>query len=206
MTRKEWVEQHYPSNINEGFIAGVLACPYRYPELCKLDPKIKETMICPGINFREGLKQSDCDACWNAPLPEVETEGAQPSDKVEIRKTIVEPHIKDVFYTVVRYPIGKYWLYTVGEFSITSMMAINDRLVRCVSFDYDLQYEYTFFYDLMNKMVSFTPDIQYQLKETPNLDRSLFLERQNAVEALEKWTGNIFDRRSYVLVRKGEQK
>lgn len=204
MTRKEWVKQNYPNNIDENYIAGVLACPYKYPELCRLDPKVKETMICPGINFRAGLKHSDCDACWNTSLPEKK---ADLSDcKPEIRKTLSEPHIKDVFYTIVRYPIGKYWLYTVGEFSITSMSMVNDSRVKCVAFDYDLQFEYMFFYDIIDKMVELNYDVQYQAKKTPNLDRSLFLERQDAVEALEKWTGNVFDRRSYVFVKKGEQK
>lgn len=204
MTRKEWVEQHYPRKIDKRFIAGVLGCPYRYRELCKLDPEIRETMICPGIHSRPTSDEvANCTICWDTPLPE---EGSIPSDKVEIRKTIVEPHIKDVFYTIVRYPIGKYRLYTIGEFSITSMSVVNDRLVKCVSFDYDLQYEYTFFYDLTNKVVSFIPEIQHQAKNTPNLDRSLFLERKDAVDALEKWTGNVFDRTSYVLVKKGEQK
>ncbi len=203
MTRKEWVEQHYPDNVKDSFIGGILGCPYKYLELCKLDPKIKETMICPGIRRGSGSGIAKCDECWNTPLPD---EGVRPSNKVEIRKTMGEPHIKDVFYTIVRYPIGQYWLYLVGEFSVVSMNAINDTMVKCVSFDYDFQYEYTFFYDLANKVVSLTPDIQYQAKSTPNLDRSLFLERRDAIEALEKWTGNIFDRRRYALVQKGESK
>lgn len=203
MTRKEWVQEHYPININKNYIAGVLGCPYRYPELCKLDPQIKEFMICPGI--RRGVRsdgdRAECDTCWNTSLPE---EGVHPSDKVEIRKTIGEPHIKDVFYTIVRYPIGKYWLYLVGEFSIISMSAVNDTMVKCVSFDYDFQYEYTFFYNLIDKVVSLTPDMQYQAKSTPNLDRSLFLERRDAIEALEKWTGNVVDKSYYFLKQKGE--
>lgn len=83
MTRKEWVQEHYPININKNYIAGVLGCPYRYPELCKLDPQIKEFMICPGI--RRGVRsdgdRAECDTCWNTSLPE---EGVHPSDKVEI--------------------------------------------------------------------------------------------------------------------------
>lgn len=202
MTRKEWVQEHYPININENYIAGVLGCPYRYPELCKLDPKIKEFMICPGIRrgVRSDEDRAECDTCWNTSLPD---ERVQPSDRVEIRKMMGEPHIKDVFYTIVRYPIGNYWLYLVGEFSVVSMNAVNDTMVKCVSFDYDFQYEYTFFYDLANKIVSFTPDIQYQAKKTPNLDRSLFLERQDAIEALEKWTGNVSDKSYYFLKKKG---
>ena len=203
MTRKEWVQEHYPINIHKNYIAGVLGCPYRYPELCKLDPKIKEFMICPGIRcgVRSDGDRAECDICWNTSLPEEEV---HPSDQVEIRKTMGEPHIKDVFYTIVRYPIGKYWLYLVGEFSIISMSAINDTMVKCVSFDYDFQYEYTFFYNLIDKVVSLTPDMQYQAKSTPNLDRSLFLERRDAIEALEKWTGNVVDKSYYFLKQKGE--
>lgn len=205
MTRKEWVEQNYPNSIGKNFIAGVLGCPYKYQELCQLDPAIRETMICPGVHVRATSDEVvNCITCWGTPLPE--KEGKPPSDKPEIRKTMGEPHIKDVFYTIVRYPIGNYWLYTVGEFSITSMSMINDRRAKCVAFDYDLQYEYTFFYDLTNRSISFTPDIEHQAKKTPNLDRSLFLERSDAVDALEKWRGNIGDRTYYVLVKKGDQK
>lgn len=195
MTRKEWVEKHYPGNIKDEFIGGVLGCPYKYPELCQLDPKIDEAMICPGLPAGVKFDGADCDKCWNTPLPE---------EKVEIRKTMGEPHIKDVFYTIVRYPIGQYWLYLVGEFSVVSMTATNDIMVKCVSFDYDFQYEYTFFYDLKDKVVSLTPDMQYQAKKTPNLDRSLFLERRDAIEALEKWTGNVSDKSYYFLKQKGE--
>lgn len=201
MTRTEWVEKHYPGNIKDEFIGGVLGCPYKYPELCKLDPKIDEAMICPGLPAGVRFDGADCDKCWNTPLPE---DGVWPSDKVKIPKTMGEPHIKDVFYTIVRYPIGQYWLYLVGEFSVISMNAVNDTMVRCVSFDYNFQYEYTFFYDLIDKVVSFTPDIQHQAKQTPNLDRSLFLERRDAIEALEKWTGNVSDKSYYFLKKKGE--
>ena len=203
MTRKEWVEQHYPGNVKDSFIGEILGCPYKYLELCKLDPKIKETMICPGIRRGLGSGIAKCDECWNTPLPK---EGDPASDcKPEIRKTMGEPHIKDIFYTIVRYPIGNYWLYLVGEFSVVSMNAVNDTMVKCVSFDYDFQYEYTFFYDLSNKVISLTPDIQYQAKSTPDLDRSLFLERRDAIEALEKWTGNVSDKSYYFLKKKGEQ-
>lgn len=193
MTRKEWVEQHYPGNVKDSFIGGILGCPYKYLELCKLDPKIDEAMICPGLPAGVRFDGADCDKCWNTPLPDE-----------EIRKTMGEPHIKDVFYTIVRYPIGQYWLYLVGEFSVISMTAVNDTMVKCVSFDYDFQYEYTFFYDLKDKVVSLTPDMQYQAKKTPDLDRSLFLERRDAIEALEKWTGNVADKSYYFLKQKGE--
>lgn len=203
MTRKEWVQEHYPININKNYIAGVLGCPYRYPELCKLDPKIKEFMICPGI--RRGVRsdgdRAECDTCWNTSLPE---EGVHPSDKVEIRKTMGEPHIGDTFYTIVPIALGKYQLYIVGEFIVNLMSSINDRQVRCSAFDDRLAYQYTFFYDLVDKTISFNYEVQRQAKNTPNLDRSLFLDRGDAIEALEKWTGNVVDKSYYFLKQKGE--
>lgn len=203
MTRKEWVQEHYPININKNYIAGVLGCPYRYPELCKLDPQIKEFMICPGI--RRGVRsdgdRAECDTCWNTSLPE---EGVHPSDKVEIRKTMGEPHIGDTFYTIVPIALGKYQLYIVGEFIVNLMSSINDRQVRCSAFDDRLAYQYTFFYDLVDKTISFNYEVQRQAKNTPNLDRSLFLERRDAIEALEKWTGNVVDKSYYFLKQKGE--
>lgn len=204
MTRKEWVEQHYPGNVKDSFIGGILGCPYKYLELCKLDPKIKETMICPGI--RRGVRsdgdRAECDTCWNTPLPD---EGDPASDcKPEIRKTMGEPHIGDTFYTIVPIALGKYQLYIVGEFIINLMSSINDRQVRCSAFDDRLAYQYTFFYDLVDKTISFNYEVQRQAKSTPNLDRSLFLERRDAIEALEKWTGNVVDKSYYFLKQKGE--
>lgn len=198
MTRKEWIRGNCPNKLNPTSYGGVEDCPYHYPKLKELDRSIVPGMQCP-----PGVNQMDrCIKCWNAPLPDVD--GARSSDKVKIPKTIGEPHIKDVFYTIVRYPIGQYWLYLVGEFSVVSMTAISDAMVKCVSFDYDFQYEYTFFYDLTKNVVSLTPDIQYQAKSTPDLDRSLFLERRDAIEALEKWTGNVSDKSYYFLKKKGE--
>lgn len=197
MTRKEWVEQHYPNNIDEGYIGGVLGCPYKYRELCKLDPKIDEAMICPGLPAGVRFDGADCDTCWNTPLP---------SDKVEIRKTMGEPHIGDTFYTIVPIALGKYQLHIVGEFTINLMSSINDRQVRCSAFDDWLAYQYTFFYDLVDKTINFNYEVQRQVKNTPNLDRSLFLERRDAIEALEKWTGNVVDKSYYFLKQKGESK
>lgn len=191
MTRREFVIQNYGKEVADINIAcGIHGCPGHYPKLVALDPSCNASCVGQPSCKDNGLT---CTECWNAPLP-----------NVEIRKTMGEPHIKDVFYTIVRYPIGKYWLYLVGEFSIISMSAVNDTMVKCVSFDYDFQYEYTFFYNLIDKVVSLTPDMQYQAKSTPNLDRSLFLERRDAIEALEKWTGNIVDKSYYFLKQKGE--
>lgn len=129
MTRKEWVKQHYPGNVNDKFIGGILGCPYKYPELCKLDPKIEKTMICPGIRRGSGSGVAKCDECWNTPLP---NEQVRPSDQVEIRKTMGEPHIK-----VSSIPLFAIQLVITGfiwsvSSQLSAMMAINDTMVNAV--------------------------------------------------------------------------
>lgn len=195
MTRKEWMLKNHPDVVCDRFKGGVLGCPSSHRDLVDIDPSAAdfESTTCS--------KYPDCTTCWNAPLPE---EGIHPSDKVEIRKTMGEPHIGDTFYTIVPVALGNYQLYIVGEFVVNLMSRINDRQVKCSAFDDGLAYQYTFFYDLVDKTIGFNYEVQRQAKNTPNLDRSLFLECQDAIEALEKWTGNVFDRRSYMLVKKGK--
>ena len=195
MTRREFMEKNHPEVLGDRFKGGVLACPRNYRDLVEIDPSAAG---CSSI--RCGM-DPECAACWNTPLPE---EGVRPSDKVEIRKTMGEPHIGDTFYTIVPIALGKYQLHIVGEFTINLMSSINDRQVRCSAFDDWLAYQYTFFYDLVDKTINFNYEVQRQVKNTPNLDRSLFLERRDAIEALEKWTGNVVDKSYYFLKQKGE--
>ena len=195
MTRKEWMLENHPNQVFPMVRGGVIGCPGDYLDLADIDPSVAE---CSSI--RCGM-YSDCTTCWSTPLPE---EGIHPSDKVEIRKTMGEPHIGDTFYTIIPIALGKYQLYIVGKFIVNLMSSINDRQVRCSAFDDQLAYQYTFFYDLVDKTISFNYEIQRQAKSTPNLDRSLFLERRDAIEALEKWTGNVVDKSYYFLKQKGE--
>lgn len=177
MTRKEWIEKNLPAYVNDRADGGVIGCPRSYRELVRMDPSV---------------------------LTNKSMQGIHPSDNVEIRKTMGEPHIGDTFYTIVPIALGKYQLYIVGEFIVNLMSSINDRQVRCSAFDDRLAYQYTFFYDLVDKTISFNYEVQRQAKNTPNLDRSLFLERRDAIEALEKWTGNVVDKSYYFLKQKGE--
>lgn len=199
MTRREFVLQNYGKKfVNDTIPEGIRGCPGSYEDLVALDPSCNALRIGQPSCKENGLT---CTECWNAPLPE---EGVRPSDKVEIRKTMGEPHIGDTFYTIVPIALGKYQLYIVGEFIINLMSSINDRQVRCSAFDDRLAYQYTFFYDLVDKTINFNYEVQRQVKNTPNLDRSLFLERRDAIEALEKWTGNVSDKSYYFLKQKGE--
>lgn len=195
MTRKEWMLENHPNEVFGMVRGGVVGCPGNYLDLVDVDPSAA------GMRSPECNKYPHCTECWNAPLSE---EGVRPSDKVEIRKTMGEPHVGDTFYTIVPIALGKYQLYIVGEFIINLMSSINDRQVRCSAFDDRLAYQYTFFYDLVDKTISFNYEVQRQAKNTPNLDRSLFLERRDAIEALEKWTGNVVDKSYYFLKQKGE--
>ncbi len=195
MTRKEWMLENHPDKVFPMARGGVVGCPGNYLDLVDIDPSTA------GLRSPECGMYPHCTACWNALLSEG---GVRPSDKVEIRKTMGEPHIGDTFYTIIPIALGKYQLYIVGEFIINLMSSINDRQVRCSAFDDQLAYQYTFFYDLVDKTISFNYEIQRQAKNTPNLDRSLFLERRDAIEALEKWTGNVVDKSYYFLKQKGE--
>ncbi len=195
MTRKEWMLENHPDQVFARVGGGVMGCPGNYLDLVDIDPSVAR-LLSPKCGM-----DPECTTCWNAPLPE---EGVRPSDKVEIRKTMGEPHIGDTFYAIVPIALGKYQLYIVGEFIINLMSSINDRQVRCSAFDDRLAYQYTFFYDLVDKTISFNYEVQRQVKNTPNLDRSLFLDRGDAIEALEKWTGNIVDKSYYFLKQKGE--
>ena len=195
MTRKEWMLENHPNEVLGLVRGGVVGCPGDYLDLVDIDPSTAK------LRSPECGMYPECTACWNAPLSE---EGVRPSDKVEIRKTMGEPHIGDTFYTIVPIALGKCQLYIVGEFIINLMSSINDRQVRCSAFDDRLAYQYTFFYDLVDKTINFNYEVQRQVKNTPNLDRSLFLERRDAIEALEKWTGNVVDKSYYFLKQKGE--
>ena len=191
MTRKEWMEKNLPAYVNYNAGGGVIGCPRSYHELARIDPSVLTNKTC---RKHPGDESFDvCKECWNAPLP-----------NVEIRKTMGEPHIGDTFYTIIPIALGKYQLYIVGEFIINLMSSINDRQVRCSAFDDQLAYQYTFFYDLVDKTISFNYEVQRQAKNTPNLDRSLFLDRGDAIEALDKWTGNVVDKSYYFLKQKGE--
>lgn len=191
MTRKEWMEKNLPAYINNNAGGGVIGCPRSYRELIRIDPSVCINKTC---KKRRGDDSFDiCKECWNMEL----------NVKEERRTTMGEPHIGDTFYTIVPIALGKYQLYIVGEFIINLMSSINDRQVRCSAFDDRLAYQYTFFYDLVDKMISFNYEVQRQVKNTPNLDRSLFLERRDAIEALEKWTGNVVDKSYYFLKQKG---
>lgn len=195
MTRKEWMLEKHPDVVFPMVRGGVVGCPGTYLDLVDVDPSTA------GLRSPECHMYPHCTDCWNTPLPEEEDHH---SDKVEIRKTMGEPHIGDTFYTIVPMALGKCRLYIVGEFIINLMSSINDRQVQCSAFDDRLAYQYTFFYDLVDKTISFNYDVQRQAKNTPNLDRSLFLERRDAIEALEKWTGNVVDKSYYFLKQKGE--
>lgn len=191
MTRKEWIEKNLPAYINENADGGVIGCPTSYNELVKIDPSVCTNKPCKGCH---DMTSFVCELCWNTKL----------NVKEKRRTTMGEPHIGDTFYTIVPIALGKYQLYIVGEFIINLMSSINDRQVRCSAFDDRLAYQYTFFYDLVDKKISFNYEVQRQAKNTPNLDRSLFLDRGDAIEALDKWTGNVSDKSYYFLKQKGE--
>lgn len=62
MTRKEWIREHCPEEINEKFLGGVWGCPENYPLLCRMDRSIREDPPCMQQN--KALLVT-CKQCWN---------------------------------------------------------------------------------------------------------------------------------------------
>lgn len=221
MTRKEWVEQHYPPNVNDNFIGGILGCPYKYPELCKLDPKIKETMICPGIRRGSGSGVAKCDECWNTPLPD---KGVRPSDKVEIRKTMGEPHIKDVFYTMIPQqpndeipmPVlgGQFWtfvplnisqnadLFVMGNFVITALIQ-DDTIIKVVAKDKILNQTCIFFYNPEKKCIQKLPSDGLLEQKYPEIDFTIYWDEESMNRARRGIISDHEYTNQYILLKKG---
>lgn len=62
MTRKEWIREHYPEEINEKFLGGVWGCPKGYPLLCRMDQSIREDPPCMQHSKTSSVT---CEQCWN---------------------------------------------------------------------------------------------------------------------------------------------
>ena len=84
MTRKEWMLKNHPDVVFPMVRGGVVGCPGSYLDLVDIDPSTA------GLRSPDCHMYPHCTDCWNTPLPE---EGVRPSDKVEIRQTMDEPHI-----------------------------------------------------------------------------------------------------------------
>lgn len=90
MTRKEWMQEHCPEYVNELYKGGVASCPLRYPELCKLDPKVPT---------QKGPCDGHCDKCWNTEIPNTEKETEMIDKKIDDNGNVLSieagPHILD---------------------------------------------------------------------------------------------------------------
>ncbi len=91
MTRKEWVQNHYPKNVGMIFTAGVSGCPHHYPHLRKIDSMLPEER-CKNPKF-------DCSDCWNTEIPNTEKENKMIKKTIDANGNIESieagPHILD---------------------------------------------------------------------------------------------------------------
>lgn len=65
MTRKEWMEIHYPDKILRGCCGGVLGCPDAYAELVNNDASIPKMLDCEFDSSKFRCFCDECRKCWN---------------------------------------------------------------------------------------------------------------------------------------------
>lgn len=90
MTRKEWVQMHYPENTGEHYAGGVASCPHKYSGLRELDPMVSNLQgCCFGL----------CGKCWNTEIPNTEKETKMIDKKIDDNGNVLSieagPHILD---------------------------------------------------------------------------------------------------------------
>lgn len=72
MTAREWIEKHFPDQLNKGCAGGVCGCPYDY------DIYLGRPKNCTGDDS-EGY----CTACWDREIPEIIEEETKPMITME---------------------------------------------------------------------------------------------------------------------------
>lgn len=70
MTRKEWMEEHYPLAVRDDLAGGVLGCPYDYFPLPLIDESIPKTKQCLYPTKEDKIPET-CTKCWNQEIEEV---------------------------------------------------------------------------------------------------------------------------------------
>lgn len=94
MTRKEWMREHFPKNVSTKFVGGVCSCPYSYPGLCDVDPKVYKL-----ANENCGESNSSCADCWNTEIPNTEKETEMIKKTIDANGNVESieagPHILD---------------------------------------------------------------------------------------------------------------
>ena len=81
MTRKEWMKEHFPDEVDTECAGGVAGCPSEYSELTEIDAS---------INMRNCANYNNCTDCWNA---EIIPNGEVKNDEVEFVKVEREDKI-----------------------------------------------------------------------------------------------------------------
>ena len=69
MTYRDWMKEHHPENMDEGWNGGVKGCPYDY----QLEPR-SERPCC-------SCEHITCEECWNREMPEEPTKTAAETPK-----------------------------------------------------------------------------------------------------------------------------
>ena len=90
MTRRDFMKQYHPSEVDQLFGGGVRRCPEDYPDLCMADPTAQRAWDAPGCRIPGGPVDDDpCTKCWDAEIPETAAETTEDAAIERIRAQIL---------------------------------------------------------------------------------------------------------------------
>ena len=90
MTRRDFMKQYHPSEVDQLFGGGVRRCPEDYPDLCMADPTAQRAWDAPGCRIPGGPVDDDpCTKCWDAEIPETAAETTEAAAIERIRAQIL---------------------------------------------------------------------------------------------------------------------
>lgn len=90
MTRRDFMKQYHPSEVNHLFVGDVCGCPEDYPDLCVADPAAHRAGDVMGCKIPGGSVCDDpCTKCWNAEIPETAAETTEDAAIERIRAQIL---------------------------------------------------------------------------------------------------------------------
>ena len=90
MTRRDFMKQYHPSEVDQLFGGGVWGCPNDYPDLYMTDPTARQAGAAMGCKIPGGPVCDDpCTKCWDTEIPETAAETTEDAAIERIRAQIL---------------------------------------------------------------------------------------------------------------------